>query len=164
MTTWFPARGPANKKGRHGAPPVVTILILDDNPVVLQMLGFLLRSQGGYDVLEAATEEQAVSEIEQHLQEIDLLLADVCIEDAPGRAIASRLLARCPHLRVLFISGYPKDHLVQSGWLEPSDAFLAKPFPPERLMRSVSEVLGSACPPQTMRAGAVRTAYAGGAA
>ena len=153
-----------NEKWRHGAPPVTTILILEDNPVVRQMLGFVLRGKGGYRALEAATETEAVSEMERHLEEIDLLIADVCVEDQFGRAVADRLSKLCPRLRVLFISGYPKDHLVDGGWLQPDDAFLAKPFAPERLMRSVNEVLGDSYAPHVLSPGTVRTACAGGAA
>jgi two-component system, cell cycle sensor histidine kinase and response regulator CckA len=143
---------------------VTTILILDDNSIVLQMLGLVLRAKGEYQVLEATTEEEAVSRIERHAAGVDLLVADVCVEDRPGRAIAGRLAAICPELRLLFISGYPKDDLVEKGWLQPEDAFLAKPFTPERLMRSVNEVLAHACPAHTVPSGAVRTACAGGAA
>jgi two-component system cell cycle sensor histidine kinase/response regulator CckA len=143
---------------------VTTILILEDNPIVRQMLGFVLRGKGGYRALEASTHEEAVSQMERHLDEIDMLIADVCIDDQPGRAAADRLTNLCPRLRVLFISGYPKDHLVESGWLQPEDAFLPKPFAPERLMRSVREVLGDSCQPHVLSRGAVRTASAGGAA
>ncbi len=152
------------KKWRHGAPPVTTILILDDNTVVLQMLGLILRAKGGYQVLEATTEEEAVSRIECYPAGVDLLVADVCVEDRPGRIIASRLAAMCPELRLLFISGYPQDHLVEKGWLQPGDAFLAKPFTPERLMRRVNEVLANAYAAPALAKGAVRTACAGGAA
>jgi len=141
---------------------VTTILILDDNPVVLQMLGVLLRGTGGYRVLEADSEQEAVVQLERYGEEVDLLVADVCIEDRQGRAIANRLTAVSPRLRVLFISGYPKDHLVESGWLEQDDAFLAKPFPPARLMHSVNAILeGQAQAPRSV---AARAACAGGAA
>lgn len=142
---------------------MTTILILEDNPVVRQMLGVVLRGKGGYRALEAATEAEAVSHMERHLEEIDLLIADVCVEDQFGRAVADRLSKLGPRLRVLFISGYPKDHLVDSGWLQPEDAFLAKPFAPERLMRSVEEVLGDSYEPHVLSRGAFRTACAGGA-
>lgn len=152
------------KKWRHGAPPVTTILILEDNPVVRQMLGFVLRGKGVYHALEAATEDEAVSQMERHHEEIELLIADVCVQDQFGRAVADRLSKLCPRLRVLFISGYPKDHLVDGGWLQPGDAFLAKPFAPERLLRNVKEVLGDSFEPHVLSPGAVRTACAGGAA
>jgi len=143
---------------------VTTILILEDNPVVRQMLGFVLRSKGGYRALAAATEDEAIAHMERAHEEIELLIADVCVEDTFGRVIADRLSTLCPRLRVLFVSGYPKDHLVESGWLQPQDAFLAKPFAPERLMRNVKEVLADTCQPHVLSSSAVRTACAGGAA
>jgi len=127
------------------------------------MLGFVLRGKGGYRALEAATEDEAVAHMELHLEEIDLLIADVCVEDQFGRSVADRLSKLCPRLRVLFISGYPKENLVESGWLQPEDAFLAKPFAPERLMRTVKEVLGDSYEPHVLSPGVVRTACAGGA-
>jgi two-component system, cell cycle sensor histidine kinase and response regulator CckA len=143
---------------------VTTILILDDNPTVLQMLGLVLRANGAYRILEASTELEAVAQLEQRSGEIDVLVADVCIDDRPGRAAADRLTTLCPHLRVLFISGYPKDHLVGNGWLRPGDAFLAKPFTPARLMRHVEEVLGPSYVAPVGSAIGGRTACAGGAA
>ena len=143
---------------------MTTILILEDNPIVRQMLGFVLRGKGGYRTLEAATEGEAVAHMQDHAEEIDLLIADVCVEDRPGRSVADRLSKLSPGLRVLFISGYPKDHLVDSGWLQPGDAFLAQPFPPERLMRSVKEVLGDSSRPHVPSPESGRTACAGGAA
>lgn len=143
---------------------MTTILILDDNPTVLRMLALVLRASGTYRILEAGTEHEAVAQCEQRDREIDVLVADVCIDDRPGRAAADRLTTLCPHLRVLFISGYPKDHLVGNGWLEPDDAFLAKPFTPARLLLRVEELLGSSYVTPAARAAAGRAACAGGAA
>jgi CheY-like chemotaxis protein len=143
---------------------VTTILILDDNPTVLRMLGLVLRANGAYRVLEAGTEQEAVAQCNQRNREIDVLVADVCIDERPGRAIADHLTALCPHLRVLFISGYPKDHLVVNGWVEPDDAFLAKPFTPARLMRRVEEVLGPSYVAPAVRTATGRAACVGGAA
>jgi two-component system cell cycle sensor histidine kinase/response regulator CckA len=126
------------------------------------MLGLVLRAGGAYRVLEASTEQQAVAHFEQRNGEIDVLVADVCIDDRPRRAIAERLMTLCPGLRVLFISGYTKDHLVGNGWLEPDDAFLAKPFTPDRLLRRLEEVLGPAHVTPGASATAERTACVGG--
>jgi two-component system, cell cycle sensor histidine kinase and response regulator CckA len=120
---------------------VTTILLVDDNAVVRQILGLILLSNGKYRVLEAATQREAVDQYEQWGSEIDLLIADVCVGGQSGRAIANELTTLCPQLRVLFISGYPKDHLVGNGLLGPDDALLAKPFSPETLFQRVCEVL-----------------------
>ena len=120
---------------------MTTILLVDDNAVVRQILGLILLSNGKYRVLEAATQREAVGQYEQWGSEIDLLITDVCVGGQSGRAIANELTTLCPRLRVLFISGYPKDHLVGNELLGPDDALLAKPFSPETLFGRVHEVL-----------------------
>jgi CheY-like chemotaxis protein len=97
--------------------------------------------------LEAGTQQEAVAQFEQWRSEIDLLIADVCVGGQTGRAIAYGLTALHPQLRVLFISGYPKDHLVGDELLGPDDALLAKPFSAETLFRRVGEVLNGAYQP-----------------
>jgi two-component system cell cycle sensor histidine kinase/response regulator CckA len=136
------------------------ILLLDDNPAVLQMLGFLLRMKGGYHVLEAITQEEALRQCERRRTEIDLLIADVCVGGQVGRVIADRCITLCPHLPVLFMSGYPKEHLVGLGSLEPEDAFLAKPFTPDTLLKRVGEVLAVSRQAHNGNAGIVRPASA----
>jgi two-component system, cell cycle sensor histidine kinase and response regulator CckA len=142
----------------------MSILLLDDNPAILQMLGFFLRLKGGYRVLEAITQKEALLQCERRRTEIDLLIADVCIGGQVGRGVADQCLALCPHLPVLFISGYPREHLVGNGSLEPGDAFLAKPFAPDTLLRRVSEVLAGSHRAQNGNAGASRVACAGAGA
>jgi len=87
--------------------------------------------------LEAGTQRAAVAQFEQRGSEIDPLIADVCVGGQSGRAIADELTTLRPQLRVLFISGYPKDHLVGNELLGPDDALLAKPFSPETLFRRI---------------------------
>jgi CheY-like chemotaxis protein len=132
------------------APPVTTILLVDDNPVVRQMLGLILRSKGEYRVLEADTQQEAVAQCEQWGSEIDVLIADVCVGGQNGRAIADVLTTLRPQLRVLFMSGYPKDYLVGDELLGPDDALLAKPFSAETLFRRVREVLNGSHQTQTV--------------
>ena len=129
---------------------MTTILLIDDSPVVRQMLGLILRSKGEYHVLEADTQQGAVAQFEQRRSDIDLLIADVCVGRQSGRAIAYALIAQRPQLRVLFISGYSRDYLVGEELLGPDDALLAKPFSAEALFRRVHEILDGPHEAQTV--------------
>ena len=80
---------------------------------------------------------------EQHARPIDLLLTDVVMPEMSGRELANRLAGLHPDMRVMFMSGYTDDRAVQRGLLGPHDAFLAKPFTPDRLRTKVREVLDS---------------------
>ena len=58
-----------------------------------------------------------------------------------GRALAARLRAARPKIKVLFVSGYPADILARKGLVEEGVSFLSKPFAPARLAAKVREVL-----------------------
>jgi two-component system, cell cycle sensor histidine kinase and response regulator CckA len=144
FTMHFPAVG-ANAR-TTGAPvsTVVnegseTVLLVEDEDSVRVIVGAVLRRQG-YRVLEAATPRSACEIFDQHHAEIDLLLTDVVMPDMNGPALAQRLVAAKPDLRVLFISGY-----ANVGF--PVDAaghvsLLTKPFQGSTLLATVRDVLG----------------------
>ena len=58
-----------------------------------------------------------------------------------GRALAERLTALFPHLRVLFMSGYSDEAVFRHGMIRPGTAFIEKPFTQVALARKVREVL-----------------------
>jgi FixJ family two-component response regulator len=58
-----------------------------------------------------------------------------------GRELAERLCAAEPGIRVLFMSGYTDDAVIRRGLLEPTMAFLGKPFTVEELARVVRRTL-----------------------
>ena len=60
--------------------------------------------------------------------------------------MADRVVAKSPHTRVLFMSGYTDDAIVRHGVMEDGVPFLQKPFTPDALGRKVREVLSSAAP------------------
>jgi two-component SAPR family response regulator len=58
-----------------------------------------------------------------------------------GRVLAERVAALLPNIRVLFVSGYTENVIVNRGVLKHGIEFLAKPYSVEQLARRVREVL-----------------------
>ena len=102
----------------------------------------------GYTVLEARDGEEALRIAGAESGHIDVMVTDVVMPGMNGRELAQRLLAIPPGTRVLYVSGYTDDALSQHGILDQELAFLAKPFAPETLARSVRQVLDDAPPNQ----------------
>ena len=71
----------------------------------------------------------------------ELLITDVIMPGMNGRVLAERAAALLPTLRVLFVSGYTEDLIVDRGVLKAGIEFLAKPYSIEQLARRVREVL-----------------------
>jgi FixJ family two-component response regulator len=76
-----------------------------------------------------------------------LLFTDVVMPQATGRTLALRLLARWPHLKVVYTSGYADAAIVQDSIVAPNLAFLPKPFTAHALLTKVREVLDAPRPP-----------------
>ena len=117
-----------------------TILVVEDEPAVLALSQRALETQG-YVVLAASDATTALRLVERHGGMIHLLLTDVVMPGMSGRDLAHQLAARRPGTRVLYMSGYPGDAIVQHGEFQPGTAFLQKPFSPDGLARKVREVL-----------------------
>jgi len=118
-----------------------TILVVEDEDAVRVIVTAVLRRQG-YRVLEAPTPALAIELFERHGPEIDLLLTDVVMPGMNGPALAQRLVAVRPELRVLFISGYA-DLSVPIDVDNPNVSFLSKPFQASALTGRVRDLLAS---------------------
>ena len=125
----------ASDRGRE------TVLLVEDEPAILDMGRQLLEMQG-YRVLSAGTPGEAIRLAEEHGGEIHLLLTDVVMPEMNGRELAQKLLSLRPGLKRLFMSGYTADVIAPHGVIDEGVPFIQKPFSFEALAAKVREVLG----------------------
>ena len=100
-------------------------------------------SSRGYAVLAASSPDEAIELAEEHEGRIDLLLTDIVMPGSTG-ARSPRLCASPPGLKVLFMSGYTTEAIVDHGILDPSVAFIGKPFTAQHLAEKVRETIDGA--------------------
>ena len=117
-----------------------TILLVEDEEVVRGLTKNILM-QAGYSVLDAKGGDEAIRACRAHTGPIDLLLTDVVMPEISGKEVADRLLELRPAIRVLFMSGYTDDAIVQHGVLDENVEFIQKPFTWLGLTRKVRDVL-----------------------
>ena len=123
-----------------------TILVVEDaEPLRTLTKEFLTAS--GYTVLEAANGHEALRIARSYLGGIDLLLTDVVMPRMGGKSLAEQMMQLRPGTRVLYMSGYPNDGIVQAGILAGGVTLLEKPFTREILSKRVRQVLDD--PPLT---------------
>jgi len=117
-----------------------TILLVEDNQLVLEMVRDLLSSHG-HTVLAATTTEEASALARANSATIDLLISDVVMPQMNGPELYQNLQEIVPGLKALFMSGYASNVPVNSGTFGEGVDFIAKPFTSGELVRRVSELL-----------------------
>lgn len=95
----------------------------------------------GYNVLEAAGGPQALKAAEGFQGRIHLLLTDVVMNPMSGSELVKEISPRRPDMKVLYISGFPDDAIVQFGINQSQVSFLPKPFTPKVLIRKIRSIL-----------------------
>lgn len=117
-----------------------TILVVEDETMLRNLVEEILKRQG-YNVLKARNGDQAVKLCKQS-KSVDLLITDVIMPGINGKELSKMLCTEFPALKVLFISGYSHEPLVQEDVLGSGLSFLPKPFTAQALAKKIREILG----------------------
>ena len=117
-----------------------TVLVSEDEAPVRRVLVRTLEKYG-YHVLEAENGLQALQKAWGYKDVIQLLLTDTVMPKMNGKELADELRKTRPKIKVVFISGYPKEILSQQGVLDTGIHLIQKPFDLEDLARQVRKVL-----------------------
>ena len=123
--------------------PGPTILVVEDEPVLRQLVTRIL-TKHGYHILSACDGEEALSVSRNFSGGIVLLVTDVEMPKLGGIELQARLSEQRPGIKTLFISGYSSDPFVQRALVCDQPGFLAKPFTITRLVAKVRQVLEGA--------------------
>ncbi len=132
-----PLTSPARKEPPRGHE---TILLVEDDTAVRTLAVRLLERQG-YRVFAFDGASAVLDWLPDAREPIHLLLSDVIMEGMNGKELADRVTSLRPDTKVLYVSGYTANVIVQHGVLKAGMEFLAKPYTRDALATRVREVL-----------------------
>ncbi len=98
----------------------------------------------GYHVIEAASPMEALKQVDEYGDNIQLLLTDIMMPDMNGFELAENLLKTRPGLPVLYISGYVQDDVISQYSIDKEKCFLTKPFSIPALANKIRAILDEA--------------------
>ncbi len=117
-----------------------TVMVIDDEPTILQMVGDSLEPLG-YNVLKASSGEEAVEMISEYKEVIHLLLSDIVMKGMTGPQAVEIIKEKRSEVKVIYMSGYPEHHISGRGVVMDGASFMQKPLRASQLSRKVREVL-----------------------
>jgi DNA-binding NtrC family response regulator len=130
---------PAEQRGQKR-----TVLVVDDEPDIVEYLGFVL-TKFGYNTLSANSASEAVKVMNKAGQAVPFLaIVDIVLGDDNGLNLAKKLVSKVPTLNILLISGYADTVVITDPLPNGKKAgFLPKVFTSEELRKAIDQLIAS---------------------
>jgi two-component system cell cycle sensor histidine kinase/response regulator CckA len=128
---------------RESEPPpggTETVLLAEDDAAVLELHRMILQ-EAGYRVIEAVDGRDALDKFTEHRTEVDILATDVVMPKINGKSLYEEIRKIRPEMKVLFMSGYTKEIIVERGILEDEFSVITKPVTSSELLKKMREIL-----------------------
>jgi signal transduction histidine kinase len=122
------------------APGTETVLVVEDEESVRKLVCDTLAASG-YQVIEAKDVNHGLQLAAERQNPIHLLLTDVIMPHMDGRTLYQQMMGLHPELKVLYMSGYTDNVVIQREGLQDGINFLQKPFTLSSLTQKVREAL-----------------------
>jgi DNA-binding NtrC family response regulator len=119
-----------------------TILIVDDEEVVLDVQGRMLEKMG-FNILKANSPAKAYRLYKNKKDEIDLVILDMIMPGDNGAATYKKLKTINPGIKVLISSGFWKDLNVRAILNDGKNSFIQKPFKFADFNKKVNSILAA---------------------
>jgi two-component system response regulator HydG len=113
-----------------------TILIVDDDEMILESLVSILENEG-YITYTAKTGQEALDQINSSY--FNVLLIDIKLPDMTGIDLLSKIKDATPRMKKLILTGYPDTPSAIEAVNKKANAYLIKPFDPEDLLDLIAE-------------------------
>ena len=108
----------------------LTILVVDDDTLVLDVFESMLKSQG-HNILAATDPATAMTLVEEYGRSPDVLLVDVALAGASGIDFAEAVRVTFPSIGVVFTTGFAhREPMARRAGI---GEVLRKPFRPQQL-------------------------------
>ena len=118
---------------------MTNILLVEDDKEIVKNLSLFLQEEGFW-VRAVSGQKDALKQIEEHGQEIDLVLLDVSLQDGNGFAVCAAVKANT-EIPVIFLTASGDEYSTVTGLDMGADDYIAKPFRPLELLSRIRSVL-----------------------
>lgn len=130
-----------NVGGDIPAAPQKKVLVIDDNPTIVELIRHAVRMQGKYDVVVAYDGEQGLEQF--YSERPDCVIVDVRMPNLDGYQVVRCIRgdSESAHTPLIILSAMFEEDDQMTGLLSGVDEYLAKPFKPSVLCATLERVM-----------------------
>jgi signal transduction histidine kinase/CheY-like chemotaxis protein len=147
---YLPLAGCGTPAAGRPLPSREKVLVVDDDPAILQLVCATLE-RDGYRVQTAANGPEALEKYVAAGEPFRLVLSDILMPRMNGVDLARRLLHLDVRVNLLFMSAHASPEVTRESLTDADIPLIQKPFRPEGLLRAVRTALDRA-PTMPLRA------------
>ncbi len=111
-----------------------TILLVDDETIILETMGDDLR-EAGYEVVLAHNGLEAMERFESN--RFDMVISDMMMDEMNGFEILKEIKKKSPETPVVIITGFPSSKTAKEALLLGASEIIIKPSRMDTLMRTL---------------------------
>jgi len=117
------------------------VLVIDDNPTIVELIKYAVNLQGRYDVVVAYDGVEGLERI--YLERPDCVIIDVKMPRMDGYQLARCLRGdpRTLNVPLIILSAMTREQDQMTGYLSGVDGFLTKPFKPSAVNAAIERVI-----------------------
>jgi DNA-binding response OmpR family regulator len=117
------------------------VLVIDDNPTIVELIKYAVKLQGAYRVVVAYDGVQGLESI--FAEQPDCVIIDVKMPKMDGYQLVRCLRgdARTADVPLIILSAMTREEDLMTGLLSGADEYLTKPFKPTALNDAIERVL-----------------------
>ena len=116
------------------------VLIVDDDPSIIQIIEAYLQRQNCYEVVKASNALEAFSVLD-HVMEVDVVLADINMPGMSGIEFVEKLKMRDRTIVAAIITGEPSMDVIVKAMRSGASDFLSKPFRFDQLQLALERLI-----------------------
>jgi two-component system cell cycle sensor histidine kinase/response regulator CckA len=117
-----------------------SILLVEDQASVRSVITIILKSLG-YQITAVNSGEEALAVIKPDKSKYDLLLSDIILPKMNGITLTEEVKKILPTIKILLMSGYPREELLKEFPISDKIQIVYKPFTKEIIARNIKKIL-----------------------
>ncbi|WP_340014600.1 response regulator transcription factor [Paenibacillus sp. FSL K6-1318] len=133
-------RNDVNQKSDAAHPPLIQLILVDDDYFIRESLKVLLELGSGIRVTGTASNGQEALELLEAGTPADVVLMDIRMPECDGVEGTQLIKVRFPEIQVLMLTTFDDDEYIIQALQNGASGYLLKNVPPERIIQGIKTV------------------------